>query len=40
MKTKAGFTSSNGEKLENMLMIGKKLGDKHGLGYDAESSYK
>ncbi|XP_061999200.1 uncharacterized protein LOC133716513 [Rosa rugosa] len=40
MKTKAGCNSSSGEKLENILMIGKKFGDKHGLGYDAESSSK
>ncbi|XP_062020942.1 uncharacterized protein LOC133737395 [Rosa rugosa] len=40
MKTKGGCNSSSGEKLENILMIGKKFGDKHGLGYDVESSSK
>ncbi|XP_062021283.1 uncharacterized protein LOC133737807 [Rosa rugosa] len=40
MKAKAGCDSSSGEKLESILMIGKKFGDKHGLGYDAESSSK
>ncbi|XP_061993585.1 uncharacterized protein LOC133711490 [Rosa rugosa] len=40
MKAKAGCDSSSGEKLESILMIGKKFGDKHGLGYDVESSSK
>lgn len=40
MKTKASCEFSSGEKLDNLLTIGKKFGDKSGLGYISGSTSK